>query len=194
MIIYRSEERDEAIDRLVAGTADTDEAWSIETLRRDAGPDADLLFPGGVVELIEAWADLADRRMLDAAITADIAATRSLTARVRAVIMLRLDAAEPNRTQVRRSLAQLALPTNAVTAARMTARTVDSIWLAAGDHATGFSWYSKRAVLAAAYAATLLYWVAPDRARDDVAAFLDRRLADIARISRRRRPAAIPPG
>ena len=189
MTIYRSEERDEAIDRLVAGTADTDESWSIETLRRDAGPDADLLFPGGVVELIEAWADLADRRMLDAAVAADIAATRSLTARVRAVVMLRLDAAEPNRHQVRRSLAQLALPANALTAARMTARTVDSIWLAAGDHATGFSWYSKRAILAAIYGATLLYWVTPGRSRDDVTAFLDRRLADLGRFRRRPRPA-----
>jgi ubiquinone biosynthesis protein COQ9 len=186
MSIYRSEERDEAIDHLVAATAGTTEAWTIEALRRDAGPDADLLFPGGPTELIEAWADLADRRMLAASVAADIASTRSLTARVRAIVMIRLDAAEPNRDQVRRALAQLALPANAPTAARITARTVDAIWQAAGDQATGFSWYSKRAILAAIYGATLLYWVTPGRSRDDVQAFLDRRLADLARLARRR--------
>ena len=124
--------------------------------------------------------------MLAAAIAADIASTRGLTARVRAIVMIRLDAAEPNRDQVRRALAQLTLPANTPTAARITARTVDANWQAAGDHATGFSWYSKRAILAGVYAATLLYWVTPGRSREDVQAFLDRRLADVARLSRRR--------
>ena len=35
-----------------------------------------------------------------------------------------------------------------------TARTVDAIWHAAGDRSADFSWYTKRAILAAVYAAT----------------------------------------
>ena len=184
MSLYVTPERDEALDRLIAATAGTTEPWTIEALRREAGTDADLLFPGGVPELIEAWAALADRRMIQAAVAADVASTKSLTARVKAVIMLRLDAAGPNRDQVRRSLAQLAMPGNAPTAVRMTARTADAIWRAAGDTATGFSWYSKRAILAGIYAATLLYWVAEERSPEDLLAFIDRRLAGAARLGR----------
>ena len=189
MTLYATPQCDEAIDKLAAGTAGTNEPWTIQGLRRDAGPDADLLFPGGIVQVIEAWADLADRRMVAAA-AADVASTMSLTARVKSVIILRLQAAEPNRQQVRRALAQLAVPGNAATAARMTARTVDAIWRAAGDHATGFSWYSKRAILAAVYGATLLYWVGAERSPDDMRAFVDRRLQNVALIGRlrRRRP------
>ncbi len=187
MTLYVTSERDEALERLAAGTAGTTEPWTIETLRRDAGPDADLLFPGGIIELVEAWADLADRRMIELAARDEIHAIPSLSKRVRTVIMLRLDAAFPNRVQVRRALAQLALPGNAPTAARMTARTVDAIWRATGDDAVGISWYTKRASLAAIYGATLLYWVAADRSHDDMLAFIDRRLAGLGRLGRARR-------
>jgi ubiquinone biosynthesis protein COQ9 len=76
----------------------------------------------------------------------------------------------------------------------MTARTVDAIWHAAGDRSTDFSWYTKRAILGAVWAATLLYWLR-DTSEDDAAtlAFLDRRLAGVARFGslRRRAEAAI---
>ncbi len=189
MSLYVTPERDEAIELLAAATAGTREPWTMDALRRAADPDADLLFPGGLVELVEAWADLADRRMIEAAAQAGVDSVPSLTGRVRAAIMLRLDAAEPNRAQVRRALAQLALPGNASIAARMTARTVDAIWRAAGDSAAGLSWYTKRATLAGVYGATLLWWVAAERSREDTLAFIDRRLAGVARLGRlRRRP------
>jgi ubiquinone biosynthesis protein COQ9 len=183
MTLYVTDERDEAIDRLVRATAHTADPWTIEALRTHAGPDADLLFPGGLVELIEAWADLADRRMIDQADPSE----PSLTARVRDVILRRLEDTEPNREQVRRALALLALPQNVPTSARMTARTVDAIWLAAGDDATGLAWYTKRAILAAVYGASLLYWVAAPRSRDEMEEFVRRRLEGAARLGRFRR-------
>ena len=187
MTLYVTPERDEALDRLLAGVAATGEAFSIEALRREAGPDADLLFPGGVLDLVEAWADLADRRMVEQAVASDLAAVRSLTERVKRAVLLRFDLVEPNRGQVRRALALLAVPGHAPLAARMTARTTDAIWRAAGDEASGLSWYTKRATLAGVYGAALLYWVAEPRSREDIDAFLSRRLADIGRFGRLRR-------
>ena len=72
-------------------------------------------------------------------------------------------------------------------AAACTARTVDAIWHAAGDRSADFSWYTKRAILAAVYSATVLYWLR-DTSEDDAAtlAFLDRRLAGVGRIGRLR--------
>ena len=65
---------------------------------------------------------------------------------------------------------------------------MDAIWHAAGDRSADFAWYTKRLILAAIYAATLLFWLRDD-SDDDAAtlAFLDRRLADHARFHKAQR-------
>ena len=167
------------------------DGWTKRALRAgvtDAGlpaDEADLLFPLGTVDMIETFCDLADLRMAEAA--ANLHETR-LSARVRAVIALRLEQNRPYKEAIRRAIAVLALPQNARAAAKSTARTVDAIWHAAGDRSADFSWYTKRAILAAVYTATILYWVR-DTSDDDAGtlAFLGRRLAGTARIGRLRR-------
>jgi len=147
--------------------------------------DAELLFPGGGADMIEAFFDISDRAMEENA--TDLAELR-LPARVRALIALRLQRNRPHKDAVRRALGILALPGNLALAARCTGRTVDAIWHAAGDRAADFSWYTKRATLAGVYATTLLYWLRDD-SEDDAAtlAFLDRRLEGVSRIGRLRR-------
>ena len=63
-------------------------------------------------------------------------------------------------------------------------RTVDGIWYAAGDHATDFSFYTKRATLAGIYGddACSVGWRTVRQALPIRGDFLDRRLADVARI------------
>ncbi len=149
--------------------------------------DAVLLFPGGAAEMIEAYCAWADQDMIESAQAADLAAYR-LPARVRAIVALRFERNRAHKEAIRRALAILSLPQNAPLALRLTARTVDAIWFAAGDHSADFAWYTKRAILAAAYGATLLYWLT-DTSDDDVETmrFFDRRLAGIARIGKIRR-------
>ncbi len=102
--------------------------------------------------MIEAFCDWADRRMEQGAAALD--PEMRLHRRVRAVIALRLEQNRPHKEAIRRALALLALPVHARLAAVCTARTVDAIWHAAGDRSADFSWYTKRAILAAVYAAT----------------------------------------
>jgi ubiquinone biosynthesis protein COQ9 len=190
----RSVERDAAIDALLAQEPAV--GWTMGALRgvlrgaaapEDAemvDDDADMLFPGGTPDLIEACIDLADRRMEAAAEAADMSALR-LPGRVRAVIALRLA-----QHAVRRAVAVLALPVNAPLASRCTARTVDAIWYAAGDRAADFSWYTKRAILTAMYGATLLFWLRDTSENDSATlAFLDRRLASVGRVGAARKRA-----
>jgi ubiquinone biosynthesis protein COQ9 len=166
------------------------DGWTKRALRagvRDAGlpaDEADLLFPLGTVDMIETFCDVADRHMEQAATALPEA---KLTARVRAVIALRLEQNRPHKEAIRRALAVLALPRNTSAAVACTARTVDAIWHAAGDRSTDFSWYTKRAILATVYSATVLYWLR-DVSEDDAAtlAFLDRRLAGVGRAARLR--------
>ena len=139
--------------------------------------------------MIETFCDWADRRMEEGAAALDPA--MRVHQRVRAVIALRLAQNRPHKEAVRRALALLALPgACAAWRAACTARTVDAIWHAAGDRSADFSWYTKRAILAAVYAATVLYWLR-DAGEDDNAtlAFLDRRLAGVGRIGSARRRA-----
>lgn len=187
----RSEERDAALDALLPLVPSM--GWTYAALRealRGAGGepmDAELLFPGGAPDMVEAFIDLADRRMSEAAAEADMDGLRT-PARVRAVLALRFAQNRPHREAIRRAFTVLANPRHAALAARCTARTVDAIWHAAGDQSADFSWYTKRATLAGVYGATLLFWLR-DSGEDDAAtlAFLDRRLAGVAMIGRLRR-------
>jgi len=189
----RSPERDAAIEATLPHVPF--DGWTRRALRigltdiGEAADDADLLFPGGTSDMIEAFCDWADRRMEATAASLDLASLRTHE-KVRAVILLRLEQNRPYREAIRRALALLALPGNARLAARCTARTVDAIWHAAGDRSADFSWYTKRAILTGVYAATVLYWLR-DTSDDDIATlgFLDRRLAGVGRIGSLRRRA-----
>ena len=180
----RGAERDAAIEAMLPHVPF--DGWTRRALRHglaDAGmpeDEADLLFPGRAVDMIEAFCDLADRRM--EAEAASLAET-GLGRRVRAVIALRLRQNRPHKEAIRRALSILTLPNNAKLAAQCSARTVDAIWHAAGDRSADFSWYTKRMILTAVYGATMLYWLR-DAGEDDAAtlAFLDRRLAGVRRI------------
>jgi ubiquinone biosynthesis protein COQ9 len=180
--IERSPERDAALDALLPLVPSR--GWTIAALTEAAGPDADLLFPGGVPELVEAWCDLTDRRMEADVAGLDLAAMR-LPARLRAVLAARFARNRPHKEAVPRALGVMALPGRAGLAARCSARTVDAMWHAAGDRSADFSWYTKRAILTGIYATTLLYWLRDDSDNDWATLdFLDRRLAGVARFGR----------
>jgi ubiquinone biosynthesis protein COQ9 len=188
----RSPDRDAAIAAMLPNVPF--DGWTWRALRMGLASigvpadDAELLFPGGAADMIEAFCDWADRRMEEAA-ARDVSAGR-VHERVRAVIALRLAQNRPHKEAVRRALALLALPHNARLAAACTARTVDAIWHAAGDRSADFSWYTKRAILGAVYGVTLLYWLRDRSENDaDTLAFLDRRLAGVGQIGSLRRRA-----
>jgi len=164
------------------------DGWTMTALNAGA-KDVDLpagdvarLFPGGPADAIALFSAWADARMVEAMGAADAAALR-LHERVALGVRARLIALAPHREAARRAATFLALPPNAPLAARLLYRTIDAIWRAAGDRSTDFSYYTKRAILAGVYAATLLHWF-DDRSENSAATwgFLDRRLADVGRL------------
>jgi len=190
-VIERSAERDSAVEAALAHVPAL--GWTRAALAaglRDLGGDPleqEWLFPRGPVEAIEVWCDLADRRMEEAA--GDLSALK-IPARIRRLILLRLEQAEPHREAIRLALGHQSLPWNLASSLRTVARTADAIWGAAGDSSADFSWYTRRATLAGVYGATLAFWLQdhePGFPRTE--AFLDRRLADLAKLQRRK-PAA----
>lgn len=168
------------------------DGWSRAALRAAArriglpAAEALALFPGGPADFAACFSRWADGHMLDRLERMPLDQLR-VPERVALAVNTRLDIVEPWREAVRRALTILALPHNAPLAMRLLYETVDGIWYAAGDSATDFSFYTKRATLAAIYAATLLYWLEDRSAGSaDTRAFLDRRLAGVARLGEAR--------
>ena len=166
----------------------TFDGWSLVALRNGAKAagiaesEIALLFPDGPGEAALWLDDWADRRMLAALDSMDLAEMK-VRRRVAAGVEARLTVLAPYREAVRRAIALKATPWGAVRAAQILYRTVDAIWYAAGDTATDFNFYTKRSLLAAVYTPTILYWL-NDRSENsgDSFAFLDRRLAEIMKL------------
>lgn len=166
------------------------DGWSAKALEagiRDSGvtgPAARLAFQGGLAELAEYYSRTADERML-AALDADALAAMKIRERIAHVVRLRLEQAVGERDAVRFLMSWLALPGNQVLGAKCLYRTVDAMWHGIGDTSTDFNFYTKRAILAAVLAATVLYWLDDDsEGFAGTWAFLDRRLDEVMGIEK----------
>ena len=173
-----------ALAPLLPGHAAFD-GWSDEALAMAANelgvpPErARLAFKGGQVEMVDAWFDWIDKTMLLAFPPERIAAMK-IRERIRELVLFRLEAMRGHREALRRALAILALPQNAPRAARLAWRAADRIWRVAGDTATDFNHYSKRAILIGVYGSTSLVFLDDDSAElADTRAFLNRRIDDV---------------
>ncbi len=168
------------------------DGWTERALRagaRAAGIDwatARRAFPGGIAELLAAWSNEGDRALEARLAEEDLSGLR-LRDRIARAVRLRLERDADDREALRLAMARAFLPTATPGALAALYRTIDTIWRAVGDAATDFSFYTKRALLAGIYVATLLYWL-DDRSEGSAAtwAFLDRRLDDVLTL-----PAAV---
>ena len=134
--------------------------------------------------MIAAWFDSIDRDMA-AAFPLERVEAMKVRERIRALVMFRIEAAEPNREALRRALAILAQPQNLPLASRLGWRAADRMWRIAGDRATDFNHYSKRFILMGVYGSTTLVYL-DDESDGLVAtrAFLDRRIDDVMRFEK----------
>ena len=113
-----------------------------------------------------------------------------MTATIKTLILLRLEAASPQREAVASALKTLARPRYSPLATRIFARSIDRMWRLAGDRAVDFSFYSKRAILAGVFATCLAWWVAnPSADATRREAFVAARLRDAARLPKLAAPA-----
>ena len=174
------------------------DGWSEASLKMAAADcgvsEAELttLFPAGIADAIAAYGAWADEKMKAAFLDRFEAelSVMPVHKKIRTLILIRLKQAAPHKEVVRRTMAVLARPQHAKLAAKLLYDTVDVMWRTAGDTSTDYNFYTKRATLSAVYSATLLAFLADNSA--DMAkteAFLDRRLADIARIPKLAKPA-----
>ncbi|MDA9008332.1 COQ9 family protein [Alphaproteobacteria bacterium] len=136
-------------------------------------------FPGGGADMIMVHSLMADEAMVEVVSKEDLAEL-GIKGGISAVLMARFKANQESREAIRRAVALLAQPSNTGLATKLLLKTVGAVWVAVGDKSEDYNYYSKRALLAGVYSATLLVWL-DDESEDlsDTKAFLERRLSGV---------------
>lgn len=183
---------DELAIRLAPAVADaatfdgwTDEAVAMAADMEGVDPDiARLAYKGGAMAMIGAWITSTDRAMAEA-LPPQALVQMKIRERIRALVQFRLDAVAGRDEALRRALAIQAMPHNAPAALKIAWNSADVMWRLAGDTATDYNHYTKRAILASIYGATLLASL-DDQTEDkrETAAFLDRRIDAVMRFEK----------
>ena len=154
---------------------------------KDAGATkADMLrlFPGGALGLLEATSEGVDAEMEKRLAKLKLAAM-PMRKRIATAVKTRLAILRPHKEAARRAVAHLSLPPNVALGAKLIYRTVDAMWRAAGDVSTDFNFYTKRAILAGVYSATLMRWLADDSADESATdVFLDARIENVMQFEK----------
>lgn len=166
------------------------DGWSSEAVTQAAtmaGVDpalATYAFRDGAMAMISAWVAHVDAQMTRACPPASLAGL-PVRERIRRLVMARLDAVSGREEALTRALSVMAMPQNLAASARLGWHSADVMWRLAGDTATDYNHYTKRAILAGIYAATLNVF-ARDTADDkaETRAFLDRRIEGIIRFEK----------
>lgn len=166
------------------------DGWSEEAVTMAAnqtGADVDvarLAFKGGAIDMVFAWIEAVDISMA-AAFPEDVIAPMKIRERIRALVQFRLDAVAGQEEALRRALAIMALPQNVAQATKRGWRSADLIWRIAGDTATDYNHYTKRAILASIYAATVAVFVDDaSEGKAETRAFLDRRIDGVMKFEK----------
>ncbi|HEY0958210.1 MAG TPA: COQ9 family protein [Novosphingobium sp.] len=166
------------------------DGWSADAAAAaatEAGVDPDVAayaYHGDPMEMISAWIAYVDAEMAHACPVGELAGL-PIRERIRRLVLARLDAVRGNEEALRRALSIMALPRNVARALRLGWSSADAMWRLAGDTASDYNHYTKRAILASVYAATLAVYV-DDRSEDkaETRAFLDRRIEGIVRFEK----------
>lgn len=160
---------------------------AVESAAAELGVDpavARLAFEGDRVAMIDAWFASIDADMADQ-FTPEALSAMKIRERITALVEARLDLTLPNREALRRALAILAFPANVPRGVQLGWRAADAMWRAAGDTATDYNHYSKRAILGSVYAATLAVFLNDESENlAETRAFLGRRIEGIMRFEK----------
>jgi ubiquinone biosynthesis protein COQ9 len=154
---------------------------------KDSGAAAEMLvhlFPQGPTSLVEFFSERSDAAMESTLAEKNLAELK-VRERISAAVLARIDAIRPHKEAARRAAAFLLMPAHAPLGMKLLYQTVDAMWRAAGDTSTDFNFYTKRAILAGVYSATLMRWF-NDTSKDESATheFLAARIENVMQFEK----------
>ena len=142
---------------------------------------ARLFCPRGALDLAIAFHKWGDDKF-ETAFTKKKISELKVREKIRKAVELRIKLAS-DKEAVRRGVVLFALPIYAFEGSRLIWDTSDLIWELIGDNSEDYNWYSKRAILSAVYASTVLYWLGDNsEGSEETWHFLDRRIEDVMKF------------
>ena len=166
------------------------DGWTWEMIERaaeEAGykPSmAKAVFPDRMKDVLDAFADLADREMLKALENTNPEDLR-IRDRVRSALIARYEWLKPHKEALRQSVQFWMVPTRKPRGAKIVWRTADRIWEWAGDTATDYNHYTKRGLLSGIIVSTTLFWLNDSSEHmDNTKSFLDRRIENVMQFGK----------
>lgn len=142
------------------------------------------LFPDGPLSLVREFSEWADAQMIREIRRKQLTALK-MRERIALAVKTRIAVLKPHKEAARRAAAFLTLPPHAASGVKLLYRTVDAIWRAAGDTSTDFNFYTKRAILAGVYSATLMRWFSDTSTGEaDTDQFLRNRIDDVMKFEK----------
>lgn len=167
------------------------EGWTMRMLEKAATQsglpaiDAQRAFPNGVIQCLNLYNRDADNVMRETLERDYNLSSMKIRERIATAVTVRLKHNLKHREAIRRGLAYYALPWNIPDGTKALYYTVDAMWIAAGDNATDFNFYTKRGLLAKVYLSTLIYWLNDEsESQQDTQGFLLRRIEDVMQIQK----------
>ncbi|MGF1456706.1 MAG: COQ9 family protein [Alphaproteobacteria bacterium] len=161
------------------------EGWTAAVLARaagEAGVERTLVkraLPGGVVDLIDLYALRCDDTMAAHMVRLELD-TMKVRRKITEAVRVRIDAMTAHKDAAYKALQAMGHPGRGVLGLRLTARTADRIWRAAGDTSTDVNYYTKRATLSAVLGSTALFYFEDETVGHEATwAFLDRRIENV---------------
>ena len=164
------------------------DGWTLKALEHgaaDAGistDEASALFEHDINKVVAHYSDMMDQQMLKKVAKMKLTEMK-IRDQIATCVMTRLNLMAPHREAAQRAASYLTFPTRTALGTKLLYQTVSRIWYAAGDTATDFNFYTKRALLAGVYGSTLVYWFS-DFSKDfaDTEKFLKRRIENVMMI------------
>lgn len=166
--------------------------WAlIEQATQEAGHDAAMaraVFPARMKDVLDGFADMADRAMLSTLEDLNPADMR-VRDRVRTALMARFEFLAAHREALRESVQFWMLPTRKPRGMKIVWRTADRIWEWAGNTATDYNRYTKRGLLSGILVSSTLVLLNDERedmgsVEKKIGGFIDRRIENVMQFGK----------
>lgn len=159
----------------------------IEQAAKDAAYEPEMaraVFPDKMIDVLDGFADWADREMLRNLSDVNAQDLR-VRDRVKEAVFMRYKVLNSHKESVRLSAQFWLHPLHKMRAAKIIWRTADCVWGWAGDTATDYNRYTKRGLLSSILVPTTLAWLSDDSQDMRVTeGFLERRIENVLQLGK----------
>ncbi|MBN8828131.1 MAG: COQ9 family protein [Sphingobacteriia bacterium] len=163
----------------------TEHALKLSMKKADIDPNLiSIYFPNKLISVYEKLLEIIDYKHTS---SLDFEYLKSLKVREKIfyLIKTRLEISKKYKETLKTGSSLLSLPSNTLRGSKKLWLSVDKIWKLAGDNSLDFNYYSKRIILSAVYASTLLYWFEDySEAQKDTIIFLQNRIDDALKFGK----------